>query len=1137
MITLAEHIIVAGAENHPLILEKSMYDSWASLICLFNKGKKHGMMMLDSIDNGPLVYPTVEENRQTRPKKCSELTEVQQLQDDCDVQATNIILHGSSMYPPPQKFTPVYAASIHHQYHHTPVNPQQHSVSPQPFISPSVTQHSQADFPQLNSVLAIPTFQQGEDPIELINKEMAFLSNVESRFPPSKNQLRTSSNPRNQGIATTSRENHAAGRPRVVKCYNCQREGHMARQCQILDEEQLAFLADPGISEAPVAQQTILQNSAFQTKDLDVYDSNCDDLSSIKVALMTNLSSCDLDVLSEEIMHIAVNSVDSLDVNKSCVNDCNKCLELETELLKKKDLIKKDVYDELLKSYSTLEKHCISFELTTQLNQEIFQKDNFCENQNVPTFNQLLEINKLKAQLQEKDTVIRNLKDRIKSLNGKDNVDNVNKDIDDIETINIEIKCSTSRKGFCYSSIENELRKRKRKYVVDTAVSKPNATIAPGMLKLEIKPISHRLKNNRDAHEELLVYVFKTCPSLTKPCKKLVVVTLMNKDKKVRFTEPVTSSSNIFKQTDSLKIKDSNKPLLTSTGVKPTTSASGSKPSRNTKNNRITNSHVKYSVRNAKFESICAIYNKCLFDSNHDMCVIDYVNDVNVRAKSKSKSKQNKMRKVWKPTGKVFNEIGFSLTHTCRTFTIVGNRCPLNRITSTKVVPTKETSTNSVATPTQGILVYSRRPKATRSVGSSSKVKIVESKTSNFKEPKQSWGSTISNVLYSFLNDCRFLGTARFGNDHIAKIMGYGDYQMGNVTISWVYYVERPKAKDSVQEKLYLLHMDLCGPMRIQSINGRKYILVIVDDYSRFTWVKFLRSKDKVPEFIIKFLKMIQADAVAIACYTQNRSLIRKCHKKTPNELLHDRKLDLSYIHVFGALYYPTNDGEDLVIAPEPTVSTGTSSSTTNSQDTPSSSTSQTTLETSSPVIPLGVKEADHVIEIAHMDNNLIVDFPVLEPSFKESSTQSYKDALAESYWIKPMQEELNEFECLKVLGAGTLLGSCYDYYLEVNIKEVHQRNRRSNIVRQKRRQGHITADTLMMKKSKLDEDPQGKSVDPTRYLGMIDTIMYLTSSRPDIVFVVCMCARYQAKPTEKHLYAVKRIFRYLRGTINMGLW
>ncbi|GKD08394.1 hypothetical protein Tco_1188079 [Tanacetum coccineum] len=93
MTTLAEHIIVAGAESCPQMIEKSMYDSWASRIRLFIKGKKHGRMMLDSIDNGPLVYQTIEENRQTRPKKYFKLTEAQQLQDDCDVQATNIILH------------------------------------------------------------------------------------------------------------------------------------------------------------------------------------------------------------------------------------------------------------------------------------------------------------------------------------------------------------------------------------------------------------------------------------------------------------------------------------------------------------------------------------------------------------------------------------------------------------------------------------------------------------------------------------------------------------------------------------------------------------------------------------------------------------------------------------------------------------------------------------------------------------------------------------------------------------------------------------------------------------------------------------------------------------------------------------
>ncbi|GKC99332.1 retrovirus-related pol polyprotein from transposon TNT 1-94 [Tanacetum coccineum] len=146
------------------------------------------------------------------------------------------------------------------------------------------------------------------------------------------------------------------------------------------------------------------------------------------------------DAITVEIVHIAVNSVDILDVKKSCVNECNKCLELEIEFHKKKDFIEKEAYDKLVKSYSTLEKHCISLELATQLNQEIFQRENSGENLNAPTFNQLFKINELNAQSQENDTVIRKLKDRFKSLSRKDSVENVKKDIDEIETINIDLE-------------------------------------------------------------------------------------------------------------------------------------------------------------------------------------------------------------------------------------------------------------------------------------------------------------------------------------------------------------------------------------------------------------------------------------------------------------------------------------------------------------------------------------------------------------------------------------------------------------------------------------------------------------------------------------------------------------------------
>nr|GEU60218.1 copia protein [Tanacetum cinerariifolium] len=78
---------------------------------------------------------------------------------------------------------------------------------------------------------------------------------------------------------------------------------------------------------------------------------------------------------------------------------------------------------------------------------------------------------------------------------------------------------------------------------------------------------------------------------------------------------------------------------------------------------------------------------------------------------------------------------------------------------------------------------------------------------------------------------------------------------------------------------------------------------------------------------------------------------------------------------------------------------------------------------------------------------------------------------------------------------------------------------------------------TPMVDKSKLDEDREWKAVDPSHYRGMIGTLLYLTASRPDLQFTICMCARYQARPTEKHVHAVKRIYRYLRGTVNRGLW
>ncbi|GJX35948.1 hypothetical protein Tco_0247505 [Tanacetum coccineum] len=194
---------------------------------------------------------------------------------------------------------------------------------------------------------------------------------------------------------------------------------------------------------------------------------------------------------------------------------------------------------------------------------------------------------------------------------------------------------------------------------------------------------------------------------------------------------------------------------------------------------------VKHSLSNANSEILCATCNKSMFDGVHDKCLLDLVQNGNNRTKS---AKKHKKQNIWKPTGHVFTEVGFKWKPTGRTFTIVGNSCPLTRITSTNVVSSKQTTSHSAEIQKPEIKVYSRKPKNVKNIGSSKIAKIVESKNANHSEPNQTWGSNATDIPSS--SSLVMTGTVRFGNDQIARIMGYGDYQLGNVVISRVYYVE-----------------------------------------------------------------------------------------------------------------------------------------------------------------------------------------------------------------------------------------------------------------------------------------------------------------------------------------------------------
>ncbi|GJU44665.1 hypothetical protein Tco_1201931 [Tanacetum coccineum] len=255
----------------------------------------------------------------------------------------------------------------------------------------------------------------------------------------------------------------------------------------------------------------------------EAQEADCDDISSAKAVLMANLSSCDSDVLSEESQNAGIQDTNSFAPN---------------------DLLVLSLVEQMTDHVANLDKENQTNKMVNEsLTAEIERyKERVKENESLST-----TLTVFKTESKEKES---------KYIDKEIVLENRNKELENIiytyvrteapSELPKSVESSDSNaqlqeKFFAIAALKNELRKLRGKNVVDT-VFQTSCHNAPG--------------------NELLVYVSKTCPSLTKPTEKLVVVTPMNKDKKVRFVQPITSSSNIPKQTDSLGTKDSNKPLI-----------------------------------------------------------------------------------------------------------------------------------------------------------------------------------------------------------------------------------------------------------------------------------------------------------------------------------------------------------------------------------------------------------------------------------------------------------------------------------------------------------------------------------------------------------------------------------------------
>ncbi|GJY69179.1 retrovirus-related pol polyprotein from transposon TNT 1-94 [Tanacetum coccineum] len=357
--------------------------------------------------------------------------------------------------------------------------------------------------------------------------------------------------------------------------------------------------------------------------------------------------------------------------------------------------------------------------------------------------------------------------------------------------------------------------------------------------------------------------------------------------------------------------------------------------------------------------------------------------------------------------------------------------------------------------------------------------------------------------------------------------------------------------------------MDVYGPMRVKSINGKRYILVIVDDYSRYTWLHFLRSKDEAPEEI-------------------------KIYRKKITVLL---KLDISFLHVFGALCYPKNDREDigklvqkvilasslvillllvltdsgfeLTYAPS-TITTqkttkrkldllfeamyddyiggqpSSATRTASAAQAPQHDEKNTVIRNKTRLVVRGYRQEERIdfeesftpvarmeaikIFLVYATHKLFIVFQMdVKIAFLHAPRAWYDELskfLLQNHFFKGTIDPTlfirrfnDDILVVQVYVDDIIFGSTNPSGIFIN---------QSNYVLEiLKKYGMETCDpfgTPMEIKDKLDLDKNGTLVDATKYRSMIGALKYLTSSRPDIVHATCLCARYQAKPTEKHL-------------------
>nr|GEW89919.1 hypothetical protein [Tanacetum cinerariifolium] len=389
---------------------------------------QHGRMIFESVENGPLIWPSIMENGVTRPKKYYELSATEVIQADCDVKATNIILQGL-----PPKF---------------------YALGRQIFVALSTSR----------------TYNPG-----------------------------------------TSRSN--SRKQRTVICYNCKGEGHMSKQCtkpkrkqddswfkdkvllvqalangQILHEEELAFLADPGIIEGQATQTVITHNAAYQADDLDAYESDCDELNTAKVALMENLSHYGLDALAE------VHNPDNVDTNlinqtmqaMPSSEQSNVVSHSETGITSDSNIIPYSQYStEIDHLKQTLSEHLKEKESLMQ--KVTLLKNNFKKEESRNIDREIALEMKIKQAVEQHRVDSKTFEVKMNKVLNEN--ERLLEQVISKDTVNIIVNSSVDNAyENVHEYLKDALRKLKGKALADDAIT--THSIAPEMLNVDVEPLN-----------------------------------------------------------------------------------------------------------------------------------------------------------------------------------------------------------------------------------------------------------------------------------------------------------------------------------------------------------------------------------------------------------------------------------------------------------------------------------------------------------------------------------------------------------------------------------------------------------------------------------------------------------------------